>query len=250
MAGGLIVMAAALAAVASCPGAMCPIPESPFRAPDGSTQTVAAFEIDEAPATNGEFLEFVRRNAEWRRSRVPAIFAEEGYLSHWAGDLDPGADPPDLAGRPVTHVSWFAARAYCAWRGKRVPTIAEWEVAARAAGTEVPAGDAERARISRPSKGLPAPVAAMPADEHGVRGLNGFLWEWVEDFQSILVVGESRGGEASSRQFFCAAGALGFEDARDYTTFLRYAFRSSLEARYVVSSLGFRCARSREGNAP
>ena len=91
---------------------------------------VAPFELDRRPVTNAEFLEFVREHPEWRRSRVSRLFADESYLSHWRGDLDLGPTAP--AASPVVQVSWFAARACCAANDKRLPTVAEWELAGAA----------------------------------------------------------------------------------------------------------------------
>src|SRR5581483_2721306 len=91
---------------------------------------VASFRLRREPVTNGEFLSFVRTHPEWRRDRVPAVFAEERYLAHWnAPDaLGPEAD----SAQPVTEVSWFAAEAYCETEGARLPTWNEWEFAAAA----------------------------------------------------------------------------------------------------------------------
>ena len=61
--------------------------------PTGGTQAtthVGAFRLDRAPVTNGEFLDFVLRHREWQRSRVPALFADTDYLSHWEAPDRPG----------------------------------------------------------------------------------------------------------------------------------------------------------------
>ena len=91
---------------------------------------VAPFGLDALPVTIGDYLEFVRANPAWQRSRVKRLFADASYLKNWVGDLDPGTNAPTAA--PVTFVSWFAARAYAQWKGKRLPTTAEWELAAAA----------------------------------------------------------------------------------------------------------------------
>ena len=69
-----------------------------------------------AQVTNEDYLEFVKRHPEWRRSKVSPLFTDDAYLSHWKGDLDPG--PGAGARQPVTFVSWFAASAYCRARGE------------------------------------------------------------------------------------------------------------------------------------
>jgi formylglycine-generating enzyme required for sulfatase activity len=97
---------------------------------DPAKIAVPAFLLDERPVTNAEYLAFVTANPKWRRSQVARLFADESYLQHWSGDLEPGpAAPP---GAPVVRVSWFAARAYARWAGKRLPTTAEWELTAAA----------------------------------------------------------------------------------------------------------------------
>src|SRR4051812_26230076 len=81
---------------------------------------VAAFWLDARPVTNADFLAFVRAEPKWQRSRVGPLFAEVGYLGDWTGDLELGPRAP--ADSPVVRISWFAARAYAKWVGKRLPT--------------------------------------------------------------------------------------------------------------------------------
>ena len=93
-----------------------------------ATVPVAAFRLDVTPVTEAGFAAFVAAHPRWRRDRVPGIFADAGYLRHWASAEGPGAGArPDA---PVVNVSWFAARAYCQARGARLPVEAEWEAAA------------------------------------------------------------------------------------------------------------------------
>src|SRR5262249_20849596 len=99
-------------------------------APGKSQVHVPAFHLDPRPITNGQFLEFVRNQPQWRRDRVGTLFADESDLSHWAGADALGRRVE--ADQPVTRVSWFAARAYCAAAGGRLPEWNEWELAAAA----------------------------------------------------------------------------------------------------------------------
>lgn len=249
---GLALVLAGGSAFAAAPGGMARVgPGSlrPVYAPDSSTTVidVAAFELARVPVTNGEFLAFVRSHPEWRRDRVAHVFADDGYLRHWAGPLELG--PEVTADQPVTGVSWFAAKAYCAAQGQRLPTEAEWEFAA-AAGDKSADGSAEpgvRERIlawySRPAGARLEAVGHGTANYWGLFDLNGLVWEWVLDFNSTLVSGDSRTGASADRMQFCGAGALLAGDKQDYASFMRLAFRGSLEARYTTSALGFRCAR-------
>jgi formylglycine-generating enzyme required for sulfatase activity len=191
---------------------------------------VPAFRLDRQPVTRREFSDFVREQPGWQRSRVKRLFAEESYLSDFASDTEPGP----RAGEPVTFVSWFAARAYCSCRGKRLPTLAEWE---RAATPDTPS---ER----EPSGAPPAKSERLAfAMGGGARGPNepffGSVWEWTEDFDGAPVSG--RASDAADSNLFCGAGVRA-ADASDYGGFLRYSFRSSLRAAYTLKNLGFRCA--------
>jgi formylglycine-generating enzyme required for sulfatase activity len=220
-----------------------------FRGPSEAKQIpVESFRLDLFPVTNGDFLEFVRANPQWRRSQVKRLFADEAYLKHWAGDLDPG---PDLesAKRPVVFVSWFAAKAFCSWAGGRLPTTAEWEYAAGAGfATSDGSKEAEFVRAVSAWYSKPAP-ATLPAvgrgraNLFGIHDLHGLVWEWTSDFNSALVTGDARGDSGIERQFFCGAGSLDASDRANFPAFLRFGFRSSLKAAYTVHNLGFRCAR-------
>lgn len=215
---------------------------------DAAQVAVPAFLLDERPVTNADFLTFVTANPKWQRSKVSRIFADESYLEHWAGDLEPGAKAP--SGAPVVRVSWFAARAYARWAGKRLPTTAEWELAAAAGYTSADGRkDAVLQRdlyawLARPVPAIQSDAATARPDFHGVRGLHGLVWEWVDDFNTAMVTGESRGDAGLERDLFCGAGSAGAKDPTDYAAFMRSALRSSLKANNTTTSLGFRCARS------
>src|SRR5688572_29901885 len=94
---------------------------------------VSSFLMDETAVTNAEFLEFVKANPSWRRSKANQLFVDENYLRHWDSDLTIGDSKKEIYNSPVVNVSWFAAQAYCNWKGKRLPTLAEWELAGSSA---------------------------------------------------------------------------------------------------------------------
>jgi iron(II)-dependent oxidoreductase len=164
---------------------------------------VAPFSMARAPVTQAEFAAFVegggytrpelwRAGADWLAesgATAPLYWRRSGdgwqrrHFDSWI-DLEPH--------RPVSHVCWWEADAYCRWAGRRLPTEVEWEVAA---GAE-PGGDGlrdtrrahpwgeqptapEHANLEWRADG-PVDVAAHPAGDSafGVRGLFGNVWEW------------------------------------------------------------------------
>ncbi|MFM2288865.1 MAG: hypothetical protein RL684_2008 [Pseudomonadota bacterium] len=217
--------------------------------PSGDSQQavyVARFALDRLPVTNGEFLAFVNGHPEWRRGRVPQLFADADYLSHWASADRLGESVQ--AEQPVTRISWYAARAYCEAAGGRLPAWQEWELAAAANEQLADArkDPAWRARIldwySRPADRPLACVGLGPPDSHGIQDLHGLVWEWVEDFNALIVSGDSRDQGDPDRLKFCGAGALSLQDRDNFAILMRIAFLSALEARSTARSLGFRCA--------
>lgn len=207
---------------------------------------VGAFLLDAKPVTNGQFLQFVREHPAWRRSQAKRVFAEPGYLTHWTGDE--ALASPDERDRPVTRVSWFAARAYCAAQGKSLPTAMQWEYAAAASASSSD-GEADPAFIrlilewyGRPNPEVLPPVGHGFRNVWGVYDLHGLVWEWTLDFNTALVSGESRADSTLERSLFCGGAAAAANSFRDYAAFMRYGFRSSLSAAYTVANLGFRCA--------
>lgn len=224
-------------------------------APDDKLAHIDSFKLDTVPVSNARFLDFVRRHPEWRRDKVGQLFADDGYLSHWSG-ADTLANA-EQAQQPVVRVSWFAAMAYCESRDARLPRWYEWELAAAAGAEQADARhDPQwRQRIlnwyARPSnvEALP-PVGSTPANYYGVKDLHGVIWEWVEDFNGVLVSADNREQGGADKLRFCGAGALSMEQKEHYAVLMRVAMLSSLQARNTTRNLGFRCARDTEETAP
>jgi len=209
-----------------------------FKRTDGMRAIpVEAFSLDAVPVTQAKYLKFVRRNPQWRKSQVKPLFAEAAYLADWTNDLTPGNRAPQEA---VTFVSWFAARAYCADRKRRLPTAAEWERAAgepslTTAAAIVEASTTEshspfRFAMGKQATDLIAPPLRL-----------GNVWEWTMDFNSAPISSSPDGAVNTSSSLFCGDGYRS-NTPTDYAKFLRYSFRSSLRANYTLKNLGFRCA--------
>ncbi len=211
-----------------------------FRDPGEADSVVGPLLVDKTPVTNQEFLAFVTAFPQFSKSKIQPLFADGGYLAHWLGDA---AFAKGEARFPVTHVSWFAARRYCESRGKRLPTIAEWEVASDARSSRNEAKI--MAWYGRPGARL-RDVGAEPANKFGLTDAHGLIWEWVDNFSESIMSGDSRGG-SSTESLFCGGAALKAKDPKMYATFMRFAFRSSLNARYTSVNLGFRCVRDMDG---
>lgn len=213
----------------------------------GKLREVKSFEMDVRQVTNAEFLAFVIENPQWQRSHINQLYAERGYLSHWAGDRELGsAAPPES---PVVHVSWYAARAFLKNRGKRLPTVDEWEFAARASEHNADAsGDPAfkemiLAWYAKPSPAVLPMAGSQPPNYFGVRSMHGLVWEWTHDFVSAMTSGEARADGSPDAQLFCGGGGADPNQATEYANFMRIAFRSSLQGNFCLPGLGFRGAR-------
>ncbi len=244
---GLVLLAAMPPADAQ---AFVDIPAGEFRSTvryegDDNLRRVAAFGMSSRAVTVAQFESFVQEHPQWRRDRAPSLLADAGYLAGWRhADAAGDAMPPHA---PVTHVSWFAADAYCKSKGARLPDWTEWEyVAAADAGRR----DARRdpAWLARTfDDGTPRAMDARPGampNAYGISGMHGSVWEWVGDYATLLGDADKRGSEDGDRLQFCGATGLSFANRDDYAVLKRVALLSAMQPRSTLGNLGFRCARS------
>lgn len=206
---------------------------------------VEPFEIQAHAVTNADYLAFVRDHPEWDRGAPPSVFADPGYLGGWGGPSDLGDADLDA---PVTRVSWFAAGAYCAAAGMRLPSEAEWELVARADATRRdasgdPAWSAQLLSLYTGIGGAPRAVAQGEPNVHGVHDLHGLVWEWVEDPWGVMATNDSRNSDDDRVSLVCGGASRGASDRSDYPAFMRHATRAGLGAASLGAHLGFRCAQ-------
>ena len=205
------------------------------------------FQIAKFPITVGQYERFVNFGGYGRQQ----FWTAGGYGQFeapklWEGQL---AHP----NRPVVNVSWFEARAYCAWRGVELPTEAQWERAARGTTSRrYPWGDSPsptcaRANFAGCQSPHPTPVGIFPlgATPDGIEELAGNVFEWCEDiyeaYPSVSARDPSarhnglsrviRGGSSDSTAKYCRSAIREFSspECRGQRIGFRVALKLRLE---------------------
>ena len=140
-----------------------------------------AFYVDKYPVTNAQYKLFVDENAQWSKRDIPKKYGDVDYLKHWRN----GSFPSSQAEHPVVNVSWYAAMAYAQWVGKRLPTEAEWEKAARGGvnGNKYTWGDDPDPSMANYdwNIGETSAVGQYPPNEFDLYDMCGNVWEWCLD---------------------------------------------------------------------
>jgi iron(II)-dependent oxidoreductase len=254
VASGCVVAQLAAPAEAS---AMVRIPAGPFHmgrddGPEderpGHVVELAAYEIDVLPVTNADFARFLQ-------ARGPVAPDGRRWYDHDDSDArihrrdgvwraDPGFED-----HPVVEPTWLGARAYCAWLGKRLPTEAEWEKAARGGDRRrYPWGearpDATRAQFGSAFNAT-RPVTASTAgtSPHGVRDLVGNAWEWVSSLYRPYPYRADDGREDPEAEGPRGTRGGGHDSPADEITTTQRGRTLSRAPRAGHHNIGFRCAR-------
>ena len=198
---------------------------------------VSAFKIGRTEVTNGEYEAFLAQCAAGSSCgprELPNYWDDEGYLDSHRNN-------------PVVFVSWGDAKAYCRWAGGRLPTIAEWEKAARGTdGREFPTGatidstavnilGADHDKKDAAAKKIPTWAVddenyARDVNPYGVLGMAGNVSEWT-----------STNSPDEPDNYLAAGGSWDSWDLNDGRTH----FRLGKSPTDRSSSLGFRCAHSK-----
>jgi formylglycine-generating enzyme required for sulfatase activity len=145
------------------------------------TVYVDAFYIDKYEVTNAQYKKFVDANPQWQKDNIPRNLHNGKYLRFWRGNTY----HLSKENHPVVYVSWYAAMAYAKWAGKRLPTEAEWEKAARGGvvGRKYPWGDlidSTKANYGR-AVGKTMLVGTYPANDYDLYDMVGNVMEWCLD---------------------------------------------------------------------
>jgi len=209
---------------------------------------VDAFDIDKFEVTNVQFLKFV-------------LATNRNPLIDW--QYDGGNFQETMASHPVMHVSWYDADAYCKWAGKRLPTSAEWEKAARGEDGRIYPWGNQPAGLSRANfgrTGLSGPVRDRPerlllyppiisvdkydngVSPYGVFQMAGNVAEWTADwydphYYKTAPDRNPKGPETGTQKAFRGGGWI------DSTPSVRPAQRNGTDPNTKMNWLGFRCAR-------
>lgn len=228
---------------------------------------VDAFYMDKHLVTNAQYMEFVTANPQWHKSSkwyewgkkqktsIAKRYHDGDYLKHWHEHIY----PKEKADHPVTWVSWYAAMAYARWVGKRLPTEAEWEKAARGGLTEqeYPWGntiDFSQANYNS-SVGDTTPVGEYPANGYGLHDMAGNAWEWCLDTYdadfythsphrnpiSGANTDESVTNELTNNTSFRVLRGGSWLDSPQY---IRSAFRYKINPTLTLARIGFRCVQA------
>lgn len=211
----------------------CEVDESPYH-----EVTLSAYYMDRTEVTVGAYRECVRDGS----CMIPS---SESYYCNSINDSFKQE-------HPMNCVDWFQSKTYCTWAGKRLPTEAEWEKAARGTdGRRYPWGNqaltcnyATMAGCGTNGTSPPCSKSPLGDSSYGLCDMSGNVLEWVSDWYGSDYYGSSPGtdpvGPAIGSTRVGRGGSFVNSDVGDF----RVSFRYYGDRSDIPDALGFRCARS------
>ena len=249
---------------------------------------LAPFYIDATPVTNAQFRDFVRATAyKTEAERFGWSFVFQGHieeerraalvndtvlaapwwckvdLSNWNHPEGPDSNIDNRDDYPATHVSWNDAQEFARWAGKRLPTEAEWEFAARGGleqkrfpwGDELTPNGRHLCNIWQgefPTRDLAedgyagtSPVRAFPENAYGLFSASGNTWEWCADWfhPAYHLVGTRNNPAGASQGSGRVMKGGSYLCHASYCNRYRVAARTSNTPDSSTGNIGFRCVR-------
>ena len=250
--------------------------------------TVSSFRIEATAVSNAQFAEFVEATGyvtdagrfTWSfvfggllpddfpatRGVASAPWWRQVFGADWSHPEGPHSSVADRLDHPAVHISWRDADAYCQWAGRRLPTEAEWEYAARGGlvGAAFPWGDelepagehrmnvwqGEFPKLDTGADGFvgTAPVDAFAPNGYGLFNMTGNVWEWCADWYDAAYYPTSppadpQGPPDGSHHVMRGGSYLCHTS---YCNRYRVAARSGNGVDSSTGNLGFRCAADAE----
>ncbi len=205
-----------------------------------------AYYIDKYEVTNGQFCKFLNEKGNQEEGGEKWLGIEDSNCSI-EYQKEKYYPKPGYEDYPVVEVSWYGAYAYAKWAGKRLPTEAEWEKAARGSlvDKKYPWGDiidSSKANYGE-NVGYITPVGFYPPNDYGLYDMAGNVWEWCFDWYNENYYEKSPTknpqGPDNATYRVRRGGCW-----RNLTRGVRCAHRFCHTPLATTSALGFRCAKS------